>query len=854
LATANGHGQVANRYDTLPSFMTRPLLLGRLLVQRLAPHLSQATMGCRELNFRPAYLFATSFALLGITQLASPALALAADTEDYTVRAGDTCATVSGVFYKGDTNALHRDNPQLGAPPHTLKPGSTLHVRKRAGGPDARVVRVKNQVEVQNPSQKPAQVNDPLQHGHRISTKEGSGAGLRFRDESDLSLGESTLVVVLGESRDKAQVQASATLVTGSLRARLSELSGKKTIETPGGTATLEAQKKQAPPAKKPGAPAPAPVVSRTAAPTNAVPAGEAHIQVDDKKTSRVAIFTGEGSIVSQKKSVAIPEAFGSKADFGKLPEPPRPLPLAPSWTQKPPSLLLQANNIDAIATASFDEPISQGHAIVAYRVVVSRAADDNDIVQEFRVGQNMRTIRFVPKEAGTYHIRVSAIDDDAFEGLPSTTATLRVAPIEVIPTGRTLTIRGATFLPDSFHSASLPRAEEIQCLLQTRPREPSRATTQTIAPSSLTVQNTSNDTLACRDPNGTVATLPLPNASFAELKLKQSLTQQEVRAARHNPASDFQTTEVTITLRDDGGAAVTLPVHTAGDSCLERSRKNQAALPESELADNDLAKRAASFETATAAQSCYGKVEFLVRSRGVELEDVVAIADPGSYRLTLRHRKRVKQVAIAARVLGSPAAVHATYTIQSPGSSSAPPGSPPRFILGAFAGARVTGSPPGLAIGGELGIRVPLREQPSQGIWLGFGASVAGETYGVRESKLGQADVTASQSAVAFAVPIAMHFANTTRFTPYVGVASGVLFQEATGTLRVPDRTAADTQTGATSFATLAGFVGGEVRVGPGAFFLQAAYRGATPLERQGLTVGMKGAAIDGGFRLVLP
>jgi hypothetical protein len=786
--------------------------------------------------------------MLGFAQLASPALAFAADTEDYTVRAGDTCTTVSGVFYKGDTNAFHRDNPELGPPPHTLKPGSTLHVRKRAGGPDARVVRVKNQVEVQNPSQKPAQINDPLQHGHRISTKEGSGAGLRFRDESDLSLGESTLVVVLGESRDKAQVQASATLVTGSLRARLSELSGKKTIETPGGTATLEAQKKQAPPAKKPGTPAQAPVVSKIAAPANAPPAGEAHIQVDDKKTSRVAIFTGEGSIVSQKKSVAIPEAFGSKADFGKLPEPPRPLPRAPSWIQKPPSLLLQANNIDAVATASFDEPLSQGHAIVAYRVVVSRAADDNDIVQEFRVGQNTRTIRFVPKEAGTYHVRVSAIDDDAFEGLPSTTATLRVAPIEVIPAGRTLTIRGATFLPDSFQGASLPRAEEIQCLLQTRPYEKSKASAQASATQALLVQNASNDKLACRDQNGTVATLPLPNASFGELKLGQRLTQQEAPAARRNPASDFQTTELTIALRDDSGAAVALPVHTAGDPCLERGRKNQVALP-----DSDLAKSAADSETEKAAQSCYGKVEFLARSRDVELEDVTAIAEPGSYRLTLRHRKRVKQVVIAARVLGSPAVVHATYMIHSPGSSGAPPGSPPRFILGAFAGARVTGSPPGFAIGGELGIRVPLREQPSLGVSLGLGAAVAGETYGARNSRIGQADLAVSHSAVAFAIPIAMHFANTTRFTPYIGVAPGVLFQKASGTLRVPD-SAASEQVGAASFATLAGFVGGEVRVGPGAFFLQGAYRGATPLERQGLSVGMKGAAIDGGFRLVLP
>ena len=88
-------------------------------------------------------------------------------------------------------------------------------------GPDAQLTAVRNQVDVLTPETKPGHPNDPLFRGNRVSTEAASAADVTFRDETQVKLGERTLVIILGDARSAAATrrETQTTLVTGNLRA-----------------------------------------------------------------------------------------------------------------------------------------------------------------------------------------------------------------------------------------------------------------------------------------------------------------------------------------------------------------------------------------------------------------------------------------------------------------------------------------------------------------------------------------------------------------------------------------------------------------------------------------------------------
>lgn len=351
---------------------------------------------------------------------ANEARAQTAGTVDYTVKQGDTCFAIARAKY-GDAkyiDLIHQANPGMGPSPHALKEGTVLKLPpKPVGnvGPDAKLDFVRNQVSVEAPSPKPAHKDDPLFRGNRVSTKEASAADVRFAaDNAQLRLGEHTLVVILGDAKGAARV-GETTLVSGSLRARLGELDGTKkneqTIATPGAKVKLGV--------------------------------GEAQVHVDAKQTSRLAVYKGNGaSISAQNKTVAVPENFGSKAEKGKAPTPPRPLPGAAQWLTPPPGLVF-GRTAGADFFGDFG-PASTGPAIATWHVQLSKDPDFQDVIVDARLGTATHRLEARAVPAGDYYARVSGIDDDLFEGPFSAVGITHVVPFEVVTRGRDVVLPAA--------------------------------------------------------------------------------------------------------------------------------------------------------------------------------------------------------------------------------------------------------------------------------------------------------------------------------------------------------------------------------------------------------------------------
>ncbi len=359
---------------------------------------------------------------LGASLVSSTTLAHRAAYADsaevkYTVVRGDTCAAIAARFY-GDSrlvDIIHDANPGMGPAPHSLKAGRVLILPPKpaapSAGPDARLTRTKNVVEVRAPEPRSGKPNDPLFRGNRVGTKERSTADVTFRDETQVKLGENTLVVILGDAQSRAErlgARSSATettLVTGSLRARLSELAGgsadKPRVATDSGSVEMKS--------------------------------GEAQVSVDEKKTTRLAVYDGASKLTAQRRSVDVKSGFGSKAETGRPPTPPKPLPDAPVWSTPVPGLALAEGEADL--ALAFGPPASPaGPAAAQWHIQLSRDADFDDLLVDTRVPFATRAIEAKGASVGKYYARASAIDDDQFEGKWSSVASVVVASLASTP------------------------------------------------------------------------------------------------------------------------------------------------------------------------------------------------------------------------------------------------------------------------------------------------------------------------------------------------------------------------------------------------------------------------------------
>jgi len=341
--------------------------------------------------------------------IALPSSARAQEITEYVVGAGDSCGAIA-VRLWGDrrhVRQIHAHNA-LGPSPHRLEAGRVLRVPRTAprlppeSGADARLSWLRNRVETYTPDRSAARLNQDLRRGNKVSTQSESSAAVTFVDETTLKLDADTLVVIVGgTSRSAHRTDAAqTTLVTGRLRAFLAQMSGaaESTVATESGEVRLGR--------------------------------GEAQVEVDETSATRLAVYRGRSKIRARRRTVDVPEGFGSKAERGKAPSPPRPLPAPPAWTAPPPRVVLLAHT-DGHAGADLRAEYGPGGAdpaAASWHVQLARDWGFDDIVADTRVPIGVLRLEARGLGAGTYFARVSAIDADRFEGPFGTVAEMVVA------------------------------------------------------------------------------------------------------------------------------------------------------------------------------------------------------------------------------------------------------------------------------------------------------------------------------------------------------------------------------------------------------------------------------------------
>ena len=348
------------------------------------------------------------------------------ETVQYTVQQGDTCMKIVRRVYQDPRylDFFHSANLDLGPSPHSLVPGSILSIPLKPAvppkAPDARLTWLRNQVESWTPDRHPGKRNEDLMRGHRVSTRDASSAEVTFHDESRMQLGEHTLVVILGDSGSASTTKAGATdttLMSGSLRAHLSELAGTR----------------------------PKPVAVATPAGRVMVEPGEAQLSVDQKRSTRLAVYRGRSRLKAQGKEVSVKEGFGSRADEGQAPTPPRPLPAPPLWTRPLPSLLLLTNAPAAGASPVRGEygpgaaptGLARGQVVPApagWHAQLAKDARFNDLIVDRKLPLDENSLDLKEVVEGSYFARASAIDDDHFEGKFGEVARVRVVAGKAVP------------------------------------------------------------------------------------------------------------------------------------------------------------------------------------------------------------------------------------------------------------------------------------------------------------------------------------------------------------------------------------------------------------------------------------
>lgn len=334
-----------------------------------------------------------------------------AQLSQYIVRPGDNCRRIAiNKYGNEDYISLIHDNNPLGPTPHRLTPGLVLWLPPKPDAVPKHVATLtfrRNQVDTFTPAQHVGTVGEQLSHGHKVSTLDASSAELVFVDETRLQLGEHSLIVLLGKSAPTSRSTSSTdtVLLHGSLRAHLAQLAGS---DHP--TSDL--------PLKTPSA-------------RVRLGRGQALVHVDARQTTRLAVHQGLSSLESAGRSVRVPSGFGSRADRGRHPTAPRPLPSAPEWAAAPNLLVTLAAALDVHASY---RPGPAGPTATQFHIQIARDAQFNDLLLDTRVPARTLQVDMRQLEPGDYAVRVSGIDADDFEGPSSPVWSLRIATIPIRP------------------------------------------------------------------------------------------------------------------------------------------------------------------------------------------------------------------------------------------------------------------------------------------------------------------------------------------------------------------------------------------------------------------------------------
>ena len=382
----------------------------------------------------PRALRITVLALLAVPSVAVAQPAPSHSPTRYVTRPGDTCVGIARSVYRDGrmTVLIHRANPFMGPPPHRLRPGTVLTLPPRdavASAPDATLTAVHNAVELRAPAPpqtpapappapRPGRPNDPLYRGTRVHTQERSSAEVTFADETQLQLAERTLIVILGETSQRVQRDASArdtVLERGTLTAFLAN-------------------------ADRQRGPAPSTAVRTEAARVTFDRGTEARLEVDDRSRATLAVYQGRSQVSAPRQRVPVPRGYGVRAVRGRPIPPPRLLPLAPVWQSRPPALVLTdepSATLVAEVHAGVATPNARGElppTPAQWHIEVARDARFGELLADLRGPAQRDRIEVPGVEPGRYFFRVSALDAEGFRGPSSEALQVTVRTVAVRP------------------------------------------------------------------------------------------------------------------------------------------------------------------------------------------------------------------------------------------------------------------------------------------------------------------------------------------------------------------------------------------------------------------------------------
>lgn len=361
-----------------------------------------------------------------VTVLAAPSAAHA--DHPYTVAPGDDCISIAikQLGSRAAIPALHQANPQLGAMPHKLNPGQVLTIPDVKNPSDAKLSATRGAVKVRepaNPSWNNGQRGMELFRAWRVNTQTQASAEITFRNNSQIDMREDTVVIIYGAEASKTRIDsAEVQLESGALRARLGELSGKKTatsILTPSSGIT--------------GLGAEFLIAVNRAGMSTIANHGQAPVAVRGVNAKKQAAG----------KPVVVAQNMGTRVEVGKAPEKPRPLPATPLWSTAPGILL-------GTPTATVRGQWTAVATAAKYRIEL---ADSNQSGQVtiLEVPATASTFEIPNLAAGSYGVRIAAIDADGLESKASaqlqTTVEAVTAPWQVnngqaqLSLGSTLTV-----------------------------------------------------------------------------------------------------------------------------------------------------------------------------------------------------------------------------------------------------------------------------------------------------------------------------------------------------------------------------------------------------------------------------
>ncbi|HUQ06169.1 MAG TPA: LysM domain-containing protein [Kofleriaceae bacterium] len=331
---------------------------------------------------------------------------------EYVVKPDDTCLGIA-IRILGDRNAvadIHRLNSGLGALPHILKPGKLLRLPRKKDGADARLTGTSGDVRVRRPTDSAwdaAKRGMDLFRSWRVAAGERASAEVTFSDTKHLYLREHTIVVIYGPQLGRARVTVNeATLESGTLRTRLSELSGGGDVKVTTPTAVA------------------------------GVSGGSALISVADDGASTIANHQGKPVDLRGRGKgagrVAVASGWGSRVKKGARPEKPRKLPAPPAWVTG--ADVATAFPSVGGAGASMSAAWSPVAGASAYRVEVDAPSDVTVFSAEVPATVTHVEVHGAPP--GRYRARVATVDADRFEGRPAPDLALTVVAIAVTAPG----------------------------------------------------------------------------------------------------------------------------------------------------------------------------------------------------------------------------------------------------------------------------------------------------------------------------------------------------------------------------------------------------------------------------------